>query len=215
MKNTLLNSLTPKEPKFYPLLRELANISLQAAEQLVACIEANNQEGAVAIHQKIKDLEHAGDQLTNKIFDELNTTFITPFDREDINSLANKLDDVTDDIYGCSKRILFYKPKQLPKAALDLANMIKEAAKCILNAVEELDVLKKSSTRIKQYCKELHNIENRADEVYQVFITDLFAEETDVVEIIKLKEIVYVLEMTTDEADHVGKIIKTIIVKYA
>ncbi|MDR1113417.1 MAG: DUF47 family protein [Bacteroidales bacterium] len=215
MKNTLLNRLTPKEPKFYPLLRDLATISLQAAEQLVACIEANNQEGAISIHQRIKDLEHSGDQLTNRIFEELNTTFITPFDREDINSLANKLDDVTDDIYSCSKRILFYKPKQLPQAALDLANMIKDATKCILQAVEELEILKKSPTKIKKYCKELHDIENRADEVYQVFITNLFAEETDAIEIIKLKEIVYVLETTTDEADHVGKIIKTIIVKYA
>lgn len=215
MKNTLFNRLTPKEPKFYPLLRELANISVQAAEQLVACIKANNQDGAVAIHQKIKDLEHEGDQLTNKIFDELNTTFITPFDREDINSLANKLDDVTDDIYSCAKRILFYKPKQLPQAALDLAKMIYTATEWILKAVEELDILKKSPTKITQYCKELHEIENRADEVYQIFITNLFAEETDAIEIIKLKEIVNVLETTTDEADHVGKIIKTIIVKYA
>jgi len=215
MKNTIFNKLTPKEPKFYPLLRELANISVQAAEQLVACIETNNKEGATVIHQKIKDLEHEGDMLTNKIFNELNATFITPFDREDINSLANKLDDVTDEIYGCAKRILFYKPKQLPQSALDLAKMIKEATECILNAVEELDVLKKSPTKITHYCKELHDIENRADEVYQLFITNLFAEETDAIEIIKLKEIVNVLETTTDETDHVGKIIKTIIVKYA
>ncbi|MDR1543138.1 MAG: DUF47 family protein [Prevotellaceae bacterium] len=215
MKNSIFNKFTPKEPKFFPLLKELAEISDKAAEQLILCVESNNSAGADAIHQEIKDLEHQGDALAHKIFDELNSTFITPFDREDINSLANRLDDVTDQIYSCAKRISFYKAKRLPEEAAELAKQVKSATEIMQKAVAELDVLKKNPRAIAQYCSELHKLENQADEVFQKFIIKLFETEKDAVELIKLKEIVNVLEGITDETDHVGKIIKTIIVKYA
>ena len=82
-------------------------------------------------------------------------------------------------------------------------------------AVDELDVLKKNAKNIKEYCYELHLIENKADDVYENFLIDLFENAKDGVELIKQKEIMYELEKATDAAEHVGKIIKTIIVKYA
>jgi uncharacterized protein Yka (UPF0111/DUF47 family) len=153
--------------------------------------------------------------LSGKIFDDLNTTFITPFDREDINHLSNRLDDVTDYINSCAKKIVLYNPKQIPASAVDIANLIKEGAIFISKAVDELDVLKKSRKKVTQYCAELHNIENKADDVYEHFLIDLFENQKDAVEIIKQKEIMYELEKATDAAEYVGKIIKTIIVKYA
>ena len=215
MKNSFLNRLTPKEPKFFPLLQGLAEIILKVSDLLIECIESNNPETAMEYYKKIKELEREGDKLSNRVFEELNSTFITPFDREDIHHLANKLDDVTDEINSCAKRIAFYKPKSLPTDALILAKMIKEGAVSIVKAVDELDVLKKSPAKIKEYCNELHAMENRADDAYQQFIIKLFDEEKDSIEIIKLKEIVYELEKTTDVEELVGKIIKTIIVKYA
>ncbi|MDL2309433.1 DUF47 family protein, partial [Bacteroidales bacterium OttesenSCG-928-C03] len=172
-------------------------------------------ESAMEHYKMIKEVERAGDKLSNKVFDELNTTFITPFDREDIHSLAGKLDDVTDRINGCARRIAFYKPQRMPKSMSRMALMIKECGVSISHAVEELDVLKKNAHKAKAYCKELHEIENRADDEYQSFIMELFECENDSKEIIKLKEISYELERATDEAEQVGKIIKTIIVKYA
>lgn len=153
--------------------------------------------------------------MSIKIFDELNSTFITPFDREDIHHLADRLDDVTDFINSCAKRIVLYNPKEMPKDAIELALLIKEGAICIGKAVDELDVLKKNSKKIKEYCKELHSIENKADDVYENFLINLFQNQKDAVEIIKLKEIMNELEKATDAAEYVGKIIKTIIVKYA
>jgi uncharacterized protein Yka (UPF0111/DUF47 family) len=78
-----------------------------------------------------------------------------------------------------------------------------------------LDVLKKSSKKIKEYCIELHDLENKADDVYEQFLIDLFENEKDAIEVIKLKEIMSELEKATDIAEQVGKIIQTIIVKYA
>lgn len=153
--------------------------------------------------------------LSNRVFDELNTTFITPFDREDINSLANHMDDVTDRINSCAKKIVLYNPKKMPQSAVDLALELKNGVLCIGKAVDELDVLKKSAKNVKAFCKELHDIENRADDVYETFLIHLFENEKDGIELIKQKEIMSELEKATDVTDQVGKIIKTIIVKYA
>ena len=215
MFNSLLNRLTPKEPKFFPILKKMSDIINIASDLIIECLQCKEHQQRVDYYKKIKEQERAGDKLSHKIFDELNETFITPFDREDIHSLANMLDDVIDGINNCAKRLALYNPKQIPESAIELAVLIKEAAVYIGKAIDELDVLKKNATRIKKYCNELHEIENKADDVYEEFITKMFNEEKDAVEIIKLKDIMYELEKTTDSAEYVGKIIKTIIVKYA
>lgn len=215
MNNSFFNRFTPKEPKFFPLLKKMSDVLITASELLVECVQTSTHEEAVTYYRKIKEQEHLGDKLCQQIFDELNSTFITPFDREDINNLANKLDDVADGINSCAKRIALYNPKAIPADGLLMAKLIQETSISIANAVNELDVLKKKPDNIKRYCLELHDIEHKADDVYEDFIFKLFQEEKDAIEIIKLKEIMYELEKTTDAAEHVGKIIKTIIVKYA
>lgn len=213
--NNFFDKFVPKEPKFFPILKEMAGIILVASDLIIECVQKGDHESAIEYYKKIKEQEKKGDLLSAKIFNELNSTFITPFDREDIHHLADKLDDVTDFINSCAKRIVLYNPKQMPTSAVELALLIKEGAMCIDKSVDELDVLKKNSKKIKQYCNELHDIENKADDVYENFLIELFSKEKDAVEIIKLKEIMSELEKATDAADSVGKIIKTIIVKYA
>ena len=215
MNNSFFSKFTPKEPKFFPILKEMSNIILVASDLIIECVQNSEHEAAIEYYKKIKEQERKGDALSARIFDELNSTFITPFDREDIHHLADRLDDVTDYINSCAKKIVLYNPKKMPQNAVVLANLIKEGAICIDKAVDELDVMKKNSKKIKEYCVELHAIENRADDVYENFLIELFEKEKDAVEIIKLKEIMNELERATDAAEYVGKIIKTIIVKYA
>lgn len=213
--NNFFDKFVPKEPKFFPILKEMADVILEASELIIECVKNYSHESAIEYYRQIKDQERKGDALSAKIFNELNSTFITPFDREDIHHLADKLDDVTDYINNCAKRIVLYNPKQLPDSALQLALLIKEGAIGIGKAVDQLDVMKKHSNKVKEYCTELHVIENKADDVYENFLIDLFSTQKDGIEIIKLKEIMSELEKATDSADSVGKIIKTIIVKYA
>lgn len=215
MNNSFFSNFTPKEPKFFPILKEMSEVMLVASDLIIECVQNDDHEKAIEFYKKIKEQEKKGDALSNKVFDELNSTFITPFDREDINHLSNRMDDVTDYINSCAKRIVLYNPKHLPESALELAKLIREGAVCIGKAVDELDVLKKNAKKIKEYCAELHDIENRADDVYEHFIIELFENEKNGIEIIKLKEIMYELEKATDATEYVGKIIKTIIVKYA
>ncbi|MCK9311470.1 MAG: DUF47 family protein [Bacteroidales bacterium] len=215
MNNSFFSKFTPKEPKFFPVLKEMSDVMLVASDLLIEFIRNYDHTTAAEYYKKIKEQEKKGDILSNKIFDDLNTTFITPFDREDINHLAGRLDDVTDYINSCAKRMVLYNPASMPPSASEMAALIKEGVICIGKAVDELDVLKKDAKKIKGYCQELHDIENRADDVYEHFIIDLFEKEKDSIEIIKLKEIMFELEKATDVAEYVGKIIKTIVVKYA
>lgn len=212
---SIFSKLTPKEPKFFPILKEMSAIMVKAADLLIEFISHYDHETAAEYYKAIKEQEKMGDVLANRVFDELNKTFITPFDREDINQLSTRMDDVTDYINSCAKRMVLYNPTRMPASAVTMAKLIKEAAVCIGKAVDELDVLKKDPSRIVAYCQELHEIENKADDEYENFIIDLFENEKNSVELIKLKGIMYELEKATDVAEYVGKIIKTIIVKYA
>lgn len=215
MASSIFSKLTPKEPKFFPLLTGLSEVIHEATDAMTEFVNNYSVETAEDYYKKIKEIERKGDALSNKVFDELNVTFITPFDREDINHLANRMDDVTDYINSAAKRIYLYKPKKMPSAAIEIVGCIKESAVYIEKSVNELNVLKKKIKHIKEYCYELHAIENKADDVYELFLIDLFENAKDGVELIKQKEIMYELEKATDAAEYVGKIIKTIIVKYA
>ena len=215
MNNSFFNRLTPKEPKFFPVLKQMSDVLLLASDLMIDYLRSDRSQLDPDYYKKIKEQERVADRLSHRIFEDLNSTFITPFDREDIHDLANNLDDVIDGINKCAKKVSLYNPKQIPESALKLAELIKEGAVQIGIAVDELDVLKKRSANIKKCCSELHEIENRADEVCDNFIKKMFSEERDSIELIKLKDIINELEKTTDTAEHVGKIIRTIIVKYA
>ena len=215
MVNSFFSRFTPKETKFFPLFKQLSEVVTEASDLLIECTKAEGHAQHLDYYKKIKDQERLGDKLSHKIFDELNSTFITPFDREDIHSIGMFMDDVIDGINSSAKRIALYKPKAIPKEATDLATLIKECAILLDKIMEELESLKTNSKQIKSYCKQLHDLENKADDVYENFVIKIFEEEKDSIELFKLKEILYEMEKATDMAEHVGKIIRTIIVKYA
>ncbi len=122
---------------------------------------------------------------------------------------------MTDYINSSSKRITIYNPDTIPESGKELAGLIGQAASCIVGAVEELETFRKDPERLSDYCFRLHEVENRADDIYEQFITRLFREEKDCIEIIKIKEVMQELEKTTDAAERVGKALKNLIVKYA
>jgi len=215
MNNSFFNKFMPKETKFNVLLRQMAEISGEAAAIMLDCVKNVDHEQVVEYAKKIKVHEKNSDNVLVQIFDELNTTFITPFDREDIIDLANRMDDVTDHINSCAKKIMIYRPKNIPESGSEMVKLVGKASNLVLQAVSELSNIRKNSKSIRQYCEELHEVENIADEVFEKFLGYLFANEKDSIEVIKLKEIMQELEKATDATYNVGKIIKTIIVKYA
>jgi predicted phosphate transport protein (TIGR00153 family) len=184
------------------------------SDLLINLTQSDDKDVREDFRKHIKALETKGDRMLVTLFDELNNTFITPFDREDINALGEKLDDVLDGMHSAAKRIAMYQPDSLPQQSVQLAALLRQGCQLIQTAVGELDAMKKSPKAVREICAQLHSIENQADDLYEHFITDLFKDEKDGILLIKLKEIMQELERATDKADDVGKIIKTIIVKY-
>ena len=215
MKNSFFSRFTPKEPKFFPLLKQLSEILSASSSILVESLRHDSPTERANYYKLIKDKEREGDKLTHLIFDELGTTFITPFDREDIHDLASSIDDVIDGINSSAKRINIYNPRPISDSGKELSLLIQQEAHYISKAMDELETFRKKPTTLRDYCTKLHDIENQADDVYELFITKLFEEEKDSIELIKIKEIMHELEKTTDAAEHVGKILRNLIVKYA
>ncbi|MCD8319069.1 MAG: DUF47 family protein, partial [Paraprevotella sp.] len=164
---------------------------------------------------RLMDIVIKGDQLTHKILDELETTFITPLDREDLNSLASSMDDMIDGINSCAKRIHIYNPRSLGEGAKELCGFIVKEASYISKSVDELEAFRKNPLALREYCAELDEVENQADDVYDFFVKKLFEEEMDCIELIKVKEILQEMDRAIDAAANVGKILENVIVKYA
>jgi predicted phosphate transport protein (TIGR00153 family) len=197
------------------MLRELSDLVVQTSALLSESVKHNTPEERVDYYHRIKEKEREADGVAHHIFDQLSTTFITPFDREDIHQLASHMDDVIDAINSCAKRIAIYNPRPIGESGHELCRLIDAGAKLIQQSMPELERFRKDSSTLVSYCNQLHDIENRADDIYEEFITRLFKYETDFVEIIKIKEIMHEMERITDMAEYVSKILKNFIVKYA
>ncbi len=173
--------LVPRETKFFDMFAELSTNVTEGARLMKAILD--DMQNVEVRAQKLKEIEHRGDDLTHAILTKLNQTFITPFDREDIHRLASTLDDVLDYIHAASERLVMYKiHKQSPEAA-KLADVVLRQAEQIAKAVALLD---KHDT-VLDYCVEINRLENEADRIAREAIARLFEQEKDPIALIKIK----------------------------
>jgi predicted phosphate transport protein (TIGR00153 family) len=200
--------LIPREERFFELFEEQATNIVAAAGRLREMVLdfADASEKATAI----RDLEHAGDSLTHDLIRKINTTFITPFDREDVYALASRLDDVLDLIEAAADRLLLYRIKEPTAGAQAFAEVIVKSAESVRAAVS---CLRTSSKVYHTHCVEVNRLENEADRLLKELIAALFADVTDPIEVIKWKEIYETLEEVTDRCEDVVNVIEGIMLK--
>lgn len=213
--NSIFSVFLPKEDKFFPMFRRIGEAMVEAADLFTQLISETERQKQEEIYPQIKAIETECDNIVIDIFNELNDAFVSPFDREDIHGLTNALDDVVDLITSSSKRILLYRPKQIPTKAMHMAEIILEGAKCVRVGMTELKTINKKPQLALEQCQRLHDLEHEGDEVYESFLQELFENEKDAVELVKLKDLMQGMESATDKENSVGKALKTIIVKYA
>jgi hypothetical protein len=158
---------------------------------------------------EIRRIEHLGDEMTHSIMRKLNQTFITPFDREDIHTLASSLDDVLDFINAACARIVMYRITDPPPEAGTLARLILAQCEELGKALSHLQ----KSDHVLSRCVEINRLENEADQVSRVAIARLFEQETDPITLIKIKELIEFLEMATDKAEDVADVLETVVLK--
>jgi len=209
----LLKFFVPKDHSFYPLFEEDAKNLVKATELLKQMLTSTETGYHEIIQKEIKDVEHIGDEITDKMFEQLNKSFITPFDREDIHELASHIDDVVDSINRVSRRICIYKPKHLLPVYKQIADMIYEAALEIEKGVHCLNDAAVNKDEIFKACENVTAIEHKVDEYYYVAVAELFDKEKDAAELLKNNKILEVLERCVDEEEDVTDTLKSILIK--
>ena len=162
--------------------------------------------------EKLKEVEHEGDRLTHEALAKLNATFITPFDREDIHSLASRLDDILDATDAAAQRLLLYKIETIPSHLKALARLLVASAEQVHKAVVVLHDGKRYSEAMTA-CVEINRLENEADVLHREALADLFANATDAIQVVKLKDLYAFLEEATDRCEDAANSIETIILK--
>ncbi len=210
----LLKYFIPKEKKFYAMFNQAAENTIEASSALEKLFHSPSLEDRRAIGLAIKAIEKKGDEFTNRIFDELNHSFITPFDREDINELTSTIDDVVDLIYSLSGKVEVYRCTVFSTFMKEMVTLIAQGCLQIKVAVGGLEDFKHSNKVLKA-CKELNKLESRVDEYYHMAISSLFENEKDPIELIKQKEILQNIEKIANKIEDVSDVVKTILVKYA
>lgn len=208
----VLGFFKPKDKTFFPLFGKAADNIVKISELLVLTVKENDLEKREGLIKEVEHVEHLGDEITHEIMNHLNTVFITPFDREDIHYLASTIDDVADHVKDAALRIKLYKPHTMPLAIIKMAELINDGAVKVRSAIHELRNLRNIET-LRKMIIDINNVENQTDTIFELALTDLFANEKDPIEIIKIKDIIAKMESAGDRCEDIANVIESIIVK--
>ena len=206
---------TPHERGFYPLFTRAAENIAVAADELAKLV-ATDSAGRAVLAARVKEAELAGDEVTHEIMVKINTTFVTPFDREDIYRLASALDDVLDAIEEAADRIVLYRLGTLPDGIAAQVEVLQRAAAATAEAMPRLERM----AELQEYWIQVNSLENEADDIYRTLLGDLLAPPdsappSDVLTVLKIKEIVETLEEAADAFETVANTVESIAVKEA
>jgi hypothetical protein len=203
--------LFPKEIDFFEIFDRASVNVTKAASLLVDLMEKfdNIEERA----KEIYEVEQEGDILTHEIMKNLNKTFITPIDREDLHSLAASMDDVLDLIWGAVDRLIVFKIRETTKEAISMSKDLLVTTEVMHKAINNLK--EKNYSHIQDYCIEINRLENRIDRDFRDALGKLFDEVKDPILIIKWKEIYEHLEDASDRCEDVANVLESIVLKYA
>lgn len=199
----------PRERLFYDLLEQAADNVAAGARELASLVEA--LPGAAAQHQRIRDLEHQGDDLTHQIIATLNITFVPPFDRQDIHKLASTLDDVLDAIEGVSDLLVLHRVEQPMPALGQLTGVLVQITQAVVREVGHLRGL----SSVERAWGEINRLEREGDHIYRRATAELFSGDHPAIEVLKWKDIVDQVEDAIDRCQSISNIIESIALKYA
>ncbi|MEW6673690.1 MAG: DUF47 family protein [Thermodesulfobacteriota bacterium] len=200
-----------KETDFFEIFDCMGDNLVKTSEALIDFFNDFSEMSPKIKH--IKDLEHDNDLLTHEIIRKLNQTFITPIDREDIHTLATRMDDILDMMWGAVERSFIFKLKAPTVEAVALAKTLSAMIGLLYRAVNHLK--KKEYPYIQDLCIQIHGLENQNDTQFREALGKLFEEIQDPVMIIKWKDIYQNLENASDRCEDVANTLESIVLKYA
>jgi predicted phosphate transport protein (TIGR00153 family) len=199
--------LTPREDAFFDMLSESGRNIAAAGDILAELIDPQADRSAVA--EAMRECEHRGDSITHRILQQLNKSFVTPFDREDIYRLAGRLDDVVDALDEATDFIVVANIGPLPLLVVDQIRIIQKATAETGEAMSRLKTLQ----HLEPYWIEVNRLENEADQIHRKLLSRLFSGEYEMLQMLKLREVADQLEDAADALEHVAHAVETIAVK--
>jgi predicted phosphate transport protein (TIGR00153 family) len=204
--------LAPRDKRFFELYEGSAANMVKAAQVFRELV--TNWEDIEAKVNQIDDLEHVGDTFTHDIIAHLHRTFVTPFDREDMALLGHSLDDVTDFIHAASVAMYTYKVNRPGPRAVELAEIIVQAATEVATALSHLRH-QASLKQVLENCVEINRLENAADSVFRAAMAELFDEAANIADVIKWREVYEHMESATDRCEDVANVLEGVALKHA
>jgi len=199
--------MIPKEEKFFDMFRETSKVTLKGAQQFRELIE--NYTDVDLKVQRISEIEKEADGHTHRMVEALNKSFITPIDREDIYKLNSILDDLIDYMEACAVRLQLFKIHETNAGMKRFASLIYQAVEDIVKAIETFPKM----NHLMQITRDIKTIETEGDTLSHKLIADLFENEKDPIELIKLKEIYGRLESTLDRCQDLALLLESIALK--
>jgi predicted phosphate transport protein (TIGR00153 family) len=201
---------TPSDSSFYECFTNAADNLVHGVELLSEL--ALPDVDVASVSERLTEIEHDSDKITHEVYNKINSTFITPFDREDIYRLASTLDDVMDHMEAAGNLVYLYgltKLPVLPREMHEIVQVLDRQARVTAEAMPRL----KSMTDLKEYWVEVNRLENEGDQAYRMLLVRLFSGEYDALSVLKMKEVADELEKACDAFEHVANTVETIAVK--
>jgi predicted phosphate transport protein (TIGR00153 family) len=211
--NSIFQALVPKDKKFIPLFQQDSANVVNAATKLREALSADSVT-RIQLFQEVHMLEKQGDEFTHVIIQESASTFIIPFDREDIQSLAVAMDDIVDYIDGTAKRIELYKIHQIHPAMVKMAELMLNAVKELDHIISQLKDLRYSKSMQESLAK-ISEYEKEADTVFDDAIAQLFRDESNELEILKMKEVFSTMSTIAERVEDAANVIESVLVKFS
>lgn len=200
--------MTPRDTTFFDLFTASAE-HLVTGSKLLGELLGTDLAGRKVIAKQMNEVEHLADEATHTIMRRMNSTFVTPFDRDDIYELASALDDCMDFMEEASDLIVLYKLDELPRRVADQVQILQRCAEITAEAMPRL----RSMSDLQDYWVEINRLENQADKQHRKLLAEMFDEITDPILLMKLKEVVEILEEAADAFEKVANTVETIAVK--
>lgn len=201
--------IVPREESFFDLFEEMAEKVHQGAEELLELLRNYTDLDRKAA--RILDIEHEGDEITHEVMRRLNTTFVTPLDRDDIHRLASNLDHVLDHVEAAAEYLQLHKIEKPIDQMLSLAETLTRASKTTAEAIPGLRKMK----GLEPYWVEINRLENEGDRIFRRAIADLFSGRYDAMDVLKWKDIIEEIEAGIDRLEDVANTVEAIYLKQA
>ncbi len=209
----ILQIFVTKETTFFPLYLQSAENILKASSLLVEITKSEDHEERRILSRRIKECETTGDKITDTIIDKLLDAFVTPFDRDDVHMLAEDMDTLLDMIRDTGKKFAIYQPKSTSNNLTLIAQYVEADAKILVDIMKNLDKMRDQAKWFDDKCDEIKENEHICDDIYERYMSNLFENETDAIELVRKKNILQALEDTSDAAKHLSGSIRSIVVK--